>query len=122
MGEAARLEWSTKEVSELTGLTFRQLDWAVRSGLLTPRMEGSGPGHARRWDEGDVADAKVLATMRELEVPAWVAKKLLPGYRSSPWRQGPGEFFIWIGERRSVEMGRYLPHADLRMSGWWINI
>ena len=49
-------------VCRLTGLTYRQLDYRVRSGLLTPVVEAAGQGSARLWAP------EVVDIIKDLEV------------------------------------------------------
>jgi len=43
--------YSTHEVAELTGLTFRQLDYWARLGVIWPEVEARGSGSQRQWSE-----------------------------------------------------------------------
>lgn len=52
---------SSDEVCALTGLTYRQLDYYTRNGVLTPRHEARGSGHQRRWTADQVPQVIVVA-------------------------------------------------------------
>jgi DNA-binding transcriptional MerR regulator len=47
--------YSSREVCEITGLTYRQLDWWIRTGKIELSWDGTpGSGHPRRWSEHEV--------------------------------------------------------------------
>lgn len=64
--------YSTHEVCELTGLSFRQLDYWARLGVIWPAVEARGSGSHRVWSEQQVewlmkiADAYRIADRRGL--------------------------------------------------------
>jgi len=45
------------------GISFRQLDFWTRAGLLTAEREGTGPGYPREYSD---AEARVVVTMARL--------------------------------------------------------
>jgi hypothetical protein len=63
--------YTTEEISDLSGLTFRQLDYHARIGTFHPRWFGQdgirrdagGSGIRRRWAEVDLAAARAVAQM-----------------------------------------------------------
>lgn len=46
--------FSTREVCEITGVTYRRLDYWVRMGYVTPEIRGAGSGRARGWSNENV--------------------------------------------------------------------
>lgn len=48
-------ELSSAQLCELAGVTYRQLDYWCRSGLVHPAIAAAGHGSRRRWTAGDVA-------------------------------------------------------------------
>lgn len=53
------------EVASLTGMTYRQLDYLVRSGIMTPAQTASGPGSRARWDVSQLPVLRMVAVLRE---------------------------------------------------------
>jgi DNA-binding transcriptional MerR regulator len=58
---------SSVEVCRLTGVTYRQLDYWVRTGLVLPHTCARGSGTHRRWSDAD------LERVRRLKVAARLA-------------------------------------------------
>lgn len=59
------MRYSSKEVCERTGLSYRQLDYWVRKRILTPSIEANGSGTRRQFSDRDVAMLLVLASLRK---------------------------------------------------------
>lgn len=51
---------SSRDVCRAAGVTYRQLDYWWRTGILTPARPGHGSGTAHRWSEADVTRVKVI--------------------------------------------------------------
>lgn len=68
--EADEPRFSTRDVQDLTGLTFRQLDYAARLGYLKPerswRGRGWGTGSPRLWPAVEVAVARTMGRLTAL--------------------------------------------------------
>ena len=57
------------DACRLTGLTYRQLDYWARTGLITPSAAtAQGSGTARRWTEDDVRLLKIAAQLLSLGI------------------------------------------------------
>jgi len=54
------------EVLRGTGITYRQLDYWARCGLITPEVEGHGSGSRRLWRRSDQLRLRRLARLQEL--------------------------------------------------------
>lgn len=54
---------TTTEVGRRAGLSYRQLDYWCRIGLLRPKGEGRGSGTSRRWTAREAAVVAVLAEL-----------------------------------------------------------
>lgn len=61
---------TSTQVCRLVGISYRQLDYWVRRGMIEcPDKRGLGSGHARRWTPEDVRRLKaVVAEMREAQL------------------------------------------------------
>lgn len=52
---------SSTEVCRGTGLTYRVLDYWVRTGVITPYQEANGSGSRRRWSDAQFTHLAVMA-------------------------------------------------------------
>jgi len=57
---------SSLEVCHLTGVTYRQLDYWVRAGLVRPHVCARGSGTHRRWSLDDVERVRRLKVAARL--------------------------------------------------------
>lgn len=55
-------------VCRLTGITYRQLDYWCRTGVIKPAVESRGSGTQRMFTEEQVEILKVLARLRQVGV------------------------------------------------------
>jgi predicted RNase H-like HicB family nuclease len=63
----ARL-YSSDEARKLAGISYRQLDYWVREGVVKPEKASVGRGTARRWSAIQVVELRVIAGMRRAGV------------------------------------------------------
>lgn len=62
--------FSSEEVAVAAGITYRQLDWWVRKGYLTPTVESTGSGVPRQWSLRDLVDVAFFAGLvRDCPLP-----------------------------------------------------
>lgn len=54
---------SSTDACRVAGISYRQLDYWVRNGILQPTVDADGPGTQRRWSDRDVAVAGVLGRL-----------------------------------------------------------
>ena len=83
---------SSKELMRRTGVSYRQLDYWERTGIVTPSVQAaSGSGTKRGWSEGDVAYVVVIVSFLDagltLEKAVERAKR---GERVCPVCRGSG--------------------------------
>lgn len=52
--------YSSAQVCQLAGVTYRQLDYWTRQGLIHPTIPARGSGSKRRWTWDDVERARRL--------------------------------------------------------------
>lgn len=57
--------WSSDEVVDLTGVTYRQLDYWCRSGIFSERFQDLGSGFKRRFDRDTVFRVAVIARVSQ---------------------------------------------------------
>lgn len=67
---------STKELSELSGLTFREIDYWTRNGYIEPVQAANGSGSRRRYSVTEALRVRVMARVRD---------QLTVGDRSGSW-------------------------------------
>lgn len=61
--------YSTKDVSELSGVSFRQLDYWDRTDLLKPTINGAkGSGTLRRYSASDLDDVQMIKALLDAGV------------------------------------------------------
>lgn len=58
------MRYSTAEVVKRTGLSYRQVDYLCRTGVLDPAVPASGSGTRREFSDSDLALALVVASLR----------------------------------------------------------
>lgn len=63
------LVYSTPEVCALAGVTYRQVDYWVRTGIVGPSVkDASGSGSHRRWSFQDVVKVTIIARLLTIGV------------------------------------------------------
>jgi len=64
MNDALANGFSGPMVCRLTGVTYRQLDYWARTGLVTPSITpATGSGSKRKYSYGDVLEVKVIKSL-----------------------------------------------------------
>jgi len=67
---------TTKDVVQMTGMTFRMVDYAIRSFNIVTTVEGNGSGHQRGWSVFDVAH--LLITYAVVSLPTGTGRSPNP--------------------------------------------
>jgi DNA-binding transcriptional MerR regulator len=68
--------YSGPQVCRLVGITYRQLDYWARTGLLTPTLAtATGSGSKRRYDYTDVLELKVIKSLLDAGVSLQRARR-----------------------------------------------
>jgi len=87
--------FSTREISLATGLSERQLQYAVEAGLATPSVSfKAGTGNGWRWSLPDAFAIGVIATLRDRGI-SFQSLRLVQRYLSSR----PGKDFKALSRR-----------------------
>lgn len=112
--------YSTQEVSEATGASYRQLDYWDRKGLVGPGSPGSG--NQRRWSEDDLALCRVLAALTRLGCSGHCLATLAGAFRGRLGGLPPNSVLIATpeGEYRGVPGGIGLEYYLSRFSAAWV--
>lgn len=75
---------SASQAAALAGISYRQLDYWLRVGLLDSAVPGNGSGSRRRFDSRDVADARLAALLMRLHGDTVWAGRVLESIRHLP--------------------------------------
>jgi DNA-binding transcriptional MerR regulator len=76
-------EFSGPQVCSLVGLTYRQLDYWARTGLLTPSVtKASGSGSKRKYSYRDVVELKVIKQLLDAGLSLQAARRAVDCLRS----------------------------------------
>jgi DNA-binding transcriptional MerR regulator len=68
--------FSGPQVCRLVGITYRQLDYWARTGLLVPSLvSATGSGSKRRYAYADVLELKVIKSLLDAEVSLQRARR-----------------------------------------------
>jgi DNA-binding transcriptional MerR regulator len=68
--------FSGPQVCRIVGITYRQLDYWARTGLLTPSIAtAKGSGSKRRYAYADVLELKVIKSLLDAEVSLQRARR-----------------------------------------------
>ena len=60
---------SAHDVCRYAGISYRQLDYWIRVGAITPTQRAHGSGTQRRFTQGEARAIRLAATLRTLGAP-----------------------------------------------------
>jgi DNA-binding transcriptional MerR regulator len=83
------------DVSALAGITYRQCDYWVRTGLLRPECASNGSGSRRRWTADEIEVARTMGRLVRAGLPPETAHEVARS-GDSRCEIGPG---VWIEVR-----------------------
>ncbi|HEV3280918.1 MAG TPA: MerR family transcriptional regulator [Acidimicrobiales bacterium] len=95
------------EVCSVVGITYRQLDYWARTGLLRPSIvDASGSGSQRRYSYGDVLELKVIKRLLDAGLKLQQARQAVECLR--------GDFGVDLASAQLVLAGSrsVLAHSD----------
>ena len=99
--------FSGPTVCRLTGVTYRQLDYWARTGLVTPSITPArGSGSKRAYSYGDVLEVKVIKSLLDAGLSLARARQAVDCLR--------GDLGVDLGAASLVlsERGSVLAHSD----------
>lgn len=73
---------SSQELAVAAGVSYRQLDYWVRQGLITPTVDSHGSGSRRAWDPELIPRVKLLGTVSRLLNDTMLFEKVVNAYES----------------------------------------
>jgi DNA-binding transcriptional MerR regulator len=83
-GESGPAGYRGPQVCKIVGITYRQLDYWARTGLLHPSIsEARGSGSQRRYSYTDLVQLKVIKRLLDAGVSLHAARKAIDCLRSS---------------------------------------
>lgn len=103
--------YSTAQIAELTGLTYRQVDYYDRRGMFSPsHASARGNGTRRVYSAGDVDRGRLVAALRLLGAPFEVIARVL---EQLPAHADDWPSFLFIG--CDGELHEFRPPGP----AWW---
>ena len=108
---------SSLEICELAGISFRQLDYWDRAGILSPMSPAQGSGSRRRYGADQARLAWSVRKLMALDAGAEVAAKAAAQLESHPERFGYTVVVTKEGELLEP-MRAILDGLD----GWMVNL
>ena len=87
---------STDKACKLTGASYWQLDYWVRTGLFGEALKGHGSGSHRRWDEPAVITARVIVEYTNLGTSNFRCFKALEATIRAAWEHAPTLAGAWL--------------------------
>lgn len=101
--------FSTPEACRMAGVTYRQVDYWVREGLVSPVVRARGSGTTRRFDSTDVLALALTRVLLGRQVPH-------SAIRSAQGFLGTSRDFLWVqGETVGVgdewDLGEAVAHV-----------
>lgn len=112
--------YSTLDVCEQTGVTYRQLDYWTRIGLVAPSLgQATGSGTRRAFSGHDVAVVKVLGAVSGHGVPLNRLDQLVGFLTDLPLQQWTATSIVldvngdvWLSDDHAPKIGL---HVDLSL-------
>lgn len=77
--------YSAPDACRVAGISYRQLDYWCRSGVVVPAVPATGSGSQRGYTHDQIVDLAVVADLTAANRPLEVARWLLAG---RDWLQG----------------------------------
>lgn len=68
--------YSTQDIADELGITYRRVHYWVQRGYLTPTVPSTGTGKPRRWSEKDLERARVVHEMVRQPSPEEIRQKV----------------------------------------------
>lgn len=104
-------EWATvfrvlsaPQVCRLVGISYRQLDYWCRLGLIRPvASESRGSGVARRFDEAQLPAIRLAAHLMRLGATAQTTARVVEFWDEQPLEAWHGLLFVDVDGRQSFD-------------------
>jgi DNA-binding transcriptional MerR regulator len=109
LDSADGFEYRAPQVCEIVGITYRQLDYWARTGLVRPSIETAyGSGTQRRYSFEDLVELRLVGFMLDSGRTLGTIRIALDVYRKAKNRLGSGLglYLIWSPEHgwTAIEM------------------
>ncbi len=94
-GESSEPGYRGPQVCSVVGITYRQLDYWARTGLLRPSISAArGSGSQRRYSYSDLVQLKVIKRLLDAGLSLQAARKAIECLRSSGGDLGSANLVI----------------------------
>jgi DNA-binding transcriptional MerR regulator len=113
--------FSSIEVCQLTGVSYRQLDYWDRTGRVTASHPARGSGTQRLYNEADVQAVMAVGTLREIGFPlhrAFAAAQAIK--EAAPAGDLPDERFLVITKDEAIVASSDDELLDATKRGAWV--
>lgn len=91
---------SSTDVCQRAGITYRQLDYWARLGVVAPVVDCAGSGTQRRWDREQVRDFIVLSQIADLTGSIAPGAGVVGEWRLAGRPDGPTGVYLVIHDRQ----------------------
>lgn len=105
--------YSSAQAAELSGLSYRQVDYYARTGLLVPFRDARGSGTRRVYDADDLARLRLVAALKSLGAPSLAIASVL-----EQLPRNAEEWPVWLFVSPRGELG---PNIYSTTAAWWVN-
>lgn len=84
----------SSDLPRLVGISYRQLDYWTRQGVLIPAQDANGSGTQRLWSEDEARIARMLGALRQLGARLRVLARVADVMRAWPENDWHGVVYI----------------------------
>lgn len=84
----------SSDLPRLVGISYRQLDYWTRLGILIPAQDAAGSGTQRLWSEDEARIAVMLAALRQLGARLRLLARVADRMRDWPDSDWDGVVYI----------------------------
>lgn len=101
------MNYRARDAIRVSGLSYRQLDLCIRSGLIRPRGGGRGSGSPRHFSLNDLLALSLLHDVLRARIPARTvapALRLVQRGNQIPGLEQLGDTSVWTDGRAAALM------------------
>lgn len=80
--------------AQAAGITYRELDYWVRRGVLVPASDASGSGNVRLFDEAELRVALIVGELRKMGASLDLLARVAIVFR---WNMGDWRGVVYVG-------------------------
>ena len=109
---------SSTDVTAMTGVSYRELDYWVREGAVAPWVEAKGSGHARQFALRDLSHVRMVRDLRKIGVPMAVLVAAREGLRALVDQPPSLTGFVLLRPDATIKR---IDRADDLEGGWLVD-